>query len=148
MQPDASRCGGITEVLRVAELARRSDMRFAPHSWCDPVAIIANAHAVAARANGLTVEIDQTGNRFIAELLGAPLTVKDGMLDLGDAPGLGIALDEAALARFRLASPHELPEGNHCDILIGPPSVMAPIPKYVDRHGKLRPQRPPLPMGA
>ncbi len=148
VQPDASRCGGITEVLRVAELARQNGLRFAPHSWCDPVAIIANAHAVAARANGLTVEIDQTGNRFIEELLGAPLTVRDGMLDLGDAPGLGISLDPAAIERFRLKDPRDLPEGNHCDLLIGPPSVMDPIPRYVDRHGDLLKPRAFAPIAA
>ena len=148
VQPDASRCGGITEVLRVAELANQHGMGFAPHSWCDPVAIIANAHAVAARSNGITVEIDQTGNQFINELLGYPLGVTDGMLELGDTPGLGIALDPAALAKFKLARPYDLPVGNHCDLLIGPPSIMQPIPKYLDWNGKLRAPRPELPTGA
>jgi L-alanine-DL-glutamate epimerase-like enolase superfamily enzyme len=148
VQPDASRCGGITEVLRVAELARQHGLTFAPHSWCDPVAIIANAHAVAARANGLTVEIDQTGNRYINELLGYPLGVVDGMLDLGEAPGLGIALDPAALKRFQIASPFDLPEGNHCDLLIGAPSVMEPIPRYVDRKGHVLPFKPLIALGA
>jgi len=95
------------------------------------VAVIANAHVVAARDNGITVEIDQTGNRFIEELLGAPLAVTDGLLDLGDRPGLGIELDWGFVKRHRLASPFDLPEGNHCDIIIGPPTVLAPIPPYV-----------------
>ncbi|MFA7262481.1 MAG: mandelate racemase/muconate lactonizing enzyme family protein [Caulobacter sp.] len=147
VQPDASRCGGITEVLRVAALAEENGLKFAPHSWCDPVAIIANAHAVAARANGLTVEIDQTGNRFINELLGEPLTVKDGLLELGHAPGLGIELDPAALRAFALPDPFNLPIGNHCDILVGPPSIMSPIPKYIDWADRLRPSKPQLSLG-
>ncbi|RJP26706.1 MAG: mandelate racemase/muconate lactonizing enzyme family protein [Candidatus Abyssobacteria bacterium SURF_5] len=131
VQPDASRCGGISEVVKVARLARTANLRFAPHSWCDPVAVISNAHVVAAHDNGITVEIDQTGNRFIEELLGHPLTVKDGLLDLGDRPGLGTELDPAALERFRVASPADIPQGNHCDIILGPPTVLAPIPPYV-----------------
>ncbi|GAB4340010.1 MAG: mandelate racemase/muconate lactonizing enzyme family protein [Candidatus Abyssubacteria bacterium] len=131
VQPDASRCGGISEVVKVARCARTAGLRFAPHSWCDPVAVISNAHVVASHDNGITVEVDQTGNRFIEELLGVPLTVKDGMLDLGNRPGLGIALDPAALERFRVASPGDIPEGNHCDIILGPPTVLQPIPPYV-----------------
>jgi L-alanine-DL-glutamate epimerase-like enolase superfamily enzyme len=131
VQPDASRCGGISEVVRVARLARSAGLRFAPHSWCDPVAVISNAHVVASHDNGITVEIDQTGNRFIEELLGYPLSVKDGMLDLGNRPGLGIELDPAAVERFRVKSPSDIPEGNHCDIILGPPTVLQPIPPYV-----------------
>jgi L-alanine-DL-glutamate epimerase-like enolase superfamily enzyme len=130
VQPDASRCGGISEVLKTANLARTAGLRFAPHSWCDPVAVISNAHVVASQENGITVEIDQTGNRFIEELLGHPLTVKDGLLDLGNRPGLGIELDPAALKRFRVASPADIPIGNHCDIILGPPTVLMPIPPY------------------
>jgi hypothetical protein len=107
-------------------------LRFAPHSWCDPVAVISNAHVVASHGNGITAEIDQTGNRFIEELLGYPLTVNDGMLELGNRPGLGIELDPAAIKRFRVASPSDIPDGNHSDIiLLGAPTVLQPIPPYV-----------------
>jgi L-alanine-DL-glutamate epimerase-like enolase superfamily enzyme len=131
VQPDASRCGGISEVLRVAELAQREGLGFAPHSWCDPVAVIANAHVVAARPNGITVEIDQTGNRFIEGLLGAPLTVTDGLLELGDRPGLGVELDADFVRDHRLASASDVPLGNHCDLIFGPPSVLRPLGPYV-----------------
>mgnify|MGYP007122177402 CR=1 FL=1 len=36
--------------------------------------------------DGLTCEVDQTGNRFIEELLGGPLVVTDGHIDLGERP--------------------------------------------------------------
>jgi D-arabinonate dehydratase len=130
VQPDASRCGGISEVVKTARLARTAGLRFAPHSWCDPVAVISNAHVVASHDNGITVEIDQTGNRFIEELLGHPLTVKDGMLELGDKPGLGIELDPAAIKEFSVDTPSDIPDGNHCDIILGPPTVLQPIPPY------------------
>src|SRR6185436_9039348 len=69
VQPDVSRCGGITEAKRVADLALTAGLRVAPHSWSDAVAITANAHLVAALPHGITVEVDQTGNPVVEELL-------------------------------------------------------------------------------
>jgi L-alanine-DL-glutamate epimerase-like enolase superfamily enzyme len=119
VQADASRAGGITEVSKIAAEAAATGVRFAPHSWCDAVAVVANAHAVAAAPNGITVEIDQTGNRFIEELLGGPLVVTDGHIDLGERPGLGIELDEAAVTDMRLDDPFHVPDGNYCDVVYG-----------------------------
>lgn len=119
VQPDASRCGGISEVVRVARLATAAGLRFAPHSWSDAVAILANAHVVAA-LNGITVEIDQTGNPFIEELLVEPLTVRDGRLHLSEKPGLGVELNPAVVERLRLGDPLQPPAGFYSDMIFGP----------------------------
>ena len=71
VQPDVCRVGGVTEWLRVAALAREANLKVAPHTWSDAVSLMANAHLVAATANAITVEVDQTGNPFIEELLDA-----------------------------------------------------------------------------
>ena len=52
---------------------RRPVCTVGTHTWSDAVALVANAHFVAALPNGLTVEVDQTGNPFIDELLAEPL---------------------------------------------------------------------------
>lgn len=127
VQPDASRCGGITEVARVANLAREAGVAWAPHSWSDAVAIIANAHLVAARG-GLTVEVDQTGNPFVEELLVEPLEIRDGMLTLGDRPGLGVRLREETIARYRMSNPLEIPDGSYSDMAFGPAAFASPPP--------------------
>ncbi len=121
LQPDASRAGGITEMLRVAELAATHGLRIAPHSWCDAVAIIANAHVVASIPHGVTVEVDQTGNPFVDELLVAPLSIKEGLLTLSDAPGLGISINEDVIDRFRLENPFDIPDGVYSDMTFGRP---------------------------
>lgn len=117
-QCDAARCGGITEVLRIGSLAAQHGVEVAPHSWCDPVAVVANAHAVAALPNGMTVEVDRTANRFIRELLVEPLRVHDGLLELGSRPGLGIDLDERLIDELRVDA-HAIPDGNYCDLIYG-----------------------------
>ena len=61
MQPDASRAGGISAVWNVCELGARRGLRVATHTWSDAVAVMANAHAIAAADAGLTVEVDRTG---------------------------------------------------------------------------------------
>jgi D-galactarolactone cycloisomerase len=119
VQADACRTGGISEVLRIADLAAEADLRVAPHTWSDAVSLIANAHVVAALPHGLTVEVDQTGNPFIEELLTEPLRIEDGWLYLSDAPGLGIALDEAALKQLTVPRGTTMADGNYSDLVFG-----------------------------
>lgn len=119
VQADASRAGGITEVMKIGQMAADHGVRLAPHTWCDAVAVVANAHVVAASPNGLTCEVDQTGNRFIDELLGDRLPIADGMLDLGQRPGLGISVDEEFIDAHRIHDPRSIRDGNYCDLVYG-----------------------------
>ncbi|MCA9078096.1 MAG: mandelate racemase/muconate lactonizing enzyme family protein [Planctomycetaceae bacterium] len=119
LQPDASRCGGITEMLRVAALAKEHELRIAPHSWCDAVAIVANAHVVATIPHGVTVEVDKTGNPFVEELLTKPLSITNGLLRLSDAPGLGIELNEDTIERHRIPDVFNIPNGVYSDMIFG-----------------------------
>ena len=119
VQADACRTGGITEVVRIAKLAADLHLQVAPHTWSDAVAVVANAHIVASLANGLTVEVDQTGNPFIEELLTEPLKIRDGVLHLSDAPGLGISLDPATLKRLTVPRGTPMTNGNYSDLIFG-----------------------------
>jgi D-galactarolactone cycloisomerase len=111
VQADACRCGGISELLRIADMAAEAKLRVGP-------SLFANAHVVAALPHGLTVEIDQTGNPSIDELTGG-LTIKDGYLELGDAPGLGITLNKEALAKLTMPRGQTMPDGNYSDLIFG-----------------------------
>ncbi len=119
VQPDASRCGGITEVKRVADLACTAGLGVATHTWSDAVAVVANAHVVSAASNGITVEVDQTGNPFIEELLVEPLKIVGGNLQLSRAPGLGIELNSSIVERYRMRDPLAIPDGSYSDMAFG-----------------------------
>ena len=127
VQPDASRCGGISEVVKVAQLAEENGLRVATHTWSDAVAVTANAHVVSAIPNGITVEIDRTGTPFVEDLLVDPLEVIDGQLELGDRPGLGIQLNMDVVERLKMADPLRIPDGSYSDMMFGkayePPSI-------------------------
>jgi L-alanine-DL-glutamate epimerase-like enolase superfamily enzyme len=134
VQPDACRCGGISEVLRVARLAAEAGLKVAPHTWSDAVTVTANAHVVASLPHGLTVEVDQTGNPFIEELLLEPLKIVDGRLQLSRRPGLGIELNPSAIDHYRLADPFSIPEGHYSDMTFGKESHR-PAGAYVEGKG-------------
>lgn len=129
VQPDASRCGGISEVYRIATLANKNSLRVATHTWSDAIAVTANAHVVSSIPNGLTVEIDQTGNPFIEDLLVEPLSISNGQLQLSQAPGLGIEINLDVVDQLRLPDPLSLPDGSYSDMMFGVPYFPNP-PAY------------------
>lgn len=119
VQPDVCRCGGISEAWRVGQMAKAAGIEVAPHTWSDAVTMIANSHVVAALPNALTVEMDRTGNPLVTDLLVEPPVVKDGMIRLSDAPGLGIEVDMKMVERLRMADPLSVPDGNYSDFAFG-----------------------------
>jgi len=132
VQPDASRCGGITEVVRVAQMAADAGLSVAPHSWSDAVAVMANAHVVATLPHGLTVEVDQTGNPFITDLLIEPLQVQNGLLQLSRKPGLGVELNLAVVEKHRMPDPLAIPDGLYSDMVFGQ-QWLKPAGPYVEK---------------
>jgi D-galactarolactone cycloisomerase len=120
VQPDACRAGGISEVIRIGQMAHEAGLGVGTHTWSDAVALIANAHVVASLPNGLTVEVDQSKSPFIDELLVEPLRVEAGRLSLGRAPGLGIELNESVVERLAASYPELMPDGNYSDLIFGP----------------------------
>jgi D-galactarolactone cycloisomerase len=119
VQPDASRCGGISEVIKVCKLAQKHGLRAATHTWSDAVAIVANAHVISAMPNGITVEVDRTDNPFVKDLLTTPLQISDGQLELSNEPGLGIELNMDTVDKLRMADPLRMPDGSYSDMMIG-----------------------------
>ncbi len=135
-QPDACRTGGITESMRIARMAAEHGVRIAPHTWSDAVALIANAHVVAAIPHGVTVEVDQTGNPSIDELLSEPLRIEDGLLHLPDRPGLGIELNQATVDRLAVPSGQFMLDGNYSDFVFGRQHYSVPPPYESVAAGK------------
>jgi L-alanine-DL-glutamate epimerase-like enolase superfamily enzyme len=67
------------------------------------VLLAASLHFAAATPNALALELDRNPNGLRDELLKEPFQIDaDGAIPLPERPGLGIELDPAALARYRL----------------------------------------------
>lgn len=102
-QPDPSIAGGITETMRIEALAGAHQIRFAPHMWGGALTFAAGMHAAAAASSGFTLEYSVGANPMLHELAVEDFTVEDGAIEIPDRPGLGVTIDEAFVARHRVA---------------------------------------------
>jgi galactonate dehydratase len=97
IQPDLCHAGGITECKKIAALAETCYVQVAPHSPQGPVSTAASAHLGMAIPNFLILEFVRSAP-FRDRILKEPWAVKEGHLVVPDRPGLGVDLDEEALA--------------------------------------------------
>jgi galactonate dehydratase len=94
LQPDLCHAGGITEVRLIAGMAEAYYAALAPHNPLGPISLAAGLQIAASIPNFLCQEQVSLGEGYIKE----PFKVKDGYIDLPTGPGLGIELDETAMA--------------------------------------------------
>jgi L-alanine-DL-glutamate epimerase-like enolase superfamily enzyme len=105
LQPDVNRCGGLTEMVRIAELAELAGVLVVPHCWKTGITAAAARHLQAATTNVPFVEAlspELFDSPLRRELVGPEPAVVDGLVALPTAPGLGVDLDEDALAAYRV----------------------------------------------
>jgi L-alanine-DL-glutamate epimerase-like enolase superfamily enzyme len=94
VQVDVGRIGGVTPWLKVAHMAQAHNVAVCPHFLME-----LHVSLAAAVPNGAYVEyIPQ-----LDDITTARMAVKEGRAVPDDAPGLGIAWDEAAITRMALA---------------------------------------------
>lgn len=98
---DCTLCGGITEWNRIADFARLTNVEMAHHE--EPQVAV---HLMAAHPHATYVEVFL--NRKRDPLLwtlpvGFPV-IKDGMMVVPEGDGLGIPLDSAFIAKYRVAA--------------------------------------------
>ncbi len=98
IQPDAAVCGGITEYLKIAEVAHTSGVAVAPH-WFDEV----HGQLLPATPTGEFVEYFVGTDVFNFRLLvDTPLEVQDGRLRLSKGPGLGFDFKRSAVDAYAI----------------------------------------------
>ena len=98
---------GVTHFLRVAYAAHSRDLPISP------VGLTANpavAHAAASIPNHLSAEVQDLGSPFGVTV---DETYADGSIVLGDKPGNGIEVDEAAIAADQRTASWLVAEGPH-----------------------------------
>lgn len=107
LQTDAVVTGGLTGLARTATLALQHNIDFTPHTWGNGIGVLANAHLAAGVAGSPYLEIPFDPPTWTPErrdfVLAEPLlTDSEGWLVLGEAPGLGLELDEKVLEETRI----------------------------------------------
>ena len=99
--PDLATSGGILETKRIADYCRDAGIGVALHQAGSPVVAMANAHAAMTMENFIALEMHSVDNTWwndLVTLIGqdGPM-IKDGYVQVTDAPGLGLELNEEAI---------------------------------------------------
>ena len=108
-QPEITRIGGITEGKKIATLAECFLVKVAPHDGSvGPVAEMANVHVLACSPNCIYLEHKADDVPWRTEVATGAMPEEDGHIPVPAAPGLGIDLDEAAMAEHPVYAVDEM----------------------------------------
>jgi L-rhamnonate dehydratase len=104
LQPDVGRCGGLTEMRKIAEMAALEGATVIPHGWKTGLTAATNLHFQAATANAPYVEFFHPSlfdSEMRSHLVEPEPVIEEGRIALPTAPGLGVALVPETVARFQ-----------------------------------------------
>ena len=113
IQPEIVNVGGISELKLSASMVEACNVRFVPHFWNTAISFSAILHTLATVAqsppahpkepyvNEPVTEFDQTPHPIRENLTDPIFKQTDSHVTVPDSPGLGVEVDEDALAHFR-----------------------------------------------
>ena len=99
-QPSVTKIGGISELLRVATLAREAGVTLAPHSPYIGPGLVATAHVLASMKEDILLEYCYCETD--ENPLGASVQVAQAMFPVSNGPGLGCDPDLKLLAKHTI----------------------------------------------
>lgn len=108
IQPDVTLCGGIGEVIFIAEMARLFGVQCVPHCWSGAIAIAATMQVLAVLppyTPGFTsdqpmLEFDTFESPFREEIIVKPFQLEQGHMAIPTGPGLGIEINEDLVRKY------------------------------------------------
>jgi len=100
IQPDCTKCGGLTEAWRVGCMAYEHNILLVPHGWNTAVGLAADLQLSAALPVARYVEF-LTPSPYMDDLIVEPFRPdKEGFLPIPTKPGLGIELNREMLKKY------------------------------------------------
>ena len=100
IQPDVTKCGGLSEARKLAWMAYDQGVLLVPHGWNTAIGVAADLALSAAMPVARWVEF-QTGVPYIEEIITTPFRIDaDGLLAIPTGPGLGIEVDWDAVEKY------------------------------------------------
>lgn len=102
VHPDLLTIGGLGETKKLGDLCEKYGTAIALHMAESPIAFMAAVHMAAALKNVLAVEFHSVDHPEWMKLVNPHVAIKDGFMDVPNAPGLGIeSLNEDLIQQFR-----------------------------------------------
>jgi galactonate dehydratase len=100
LQSDVGHCGGISQLRKIAALAETFFVPMAPHNTCSELGLTASLHVSASVPLFLIQEGYVDGHIMPPGVARRDWVIdKDGYASLPQGPGLGVEMDEAAMAK-------------------------------------------------
>ena len=93
LQPDLSRCGGLTVARRIAYLAEERNLLVCPHAWGSDILTAATLQYIAFLPRATYLEFNTSTDVLSRGLVASPLQMADGAVRVPDGPGLGVEPD-------------------------------------------------------
>ena len=102
MQPDITRCGGISEMRKIYDLAVLHGVRLVPHGFSTGILLAATVQFLAATEQGDLLEYSQSSSPLFTSLVKNLLPFENGCVRVPDCIGLGVELDEGLVDKYRV----------------------------------------------
>lgn len=103
VQPDLSRCGGFTQMRKIAWEAERAGVDVCPHAWLTDLLSAASLHVNACLPRSLFLEYNVSAGPMLREIVKEPIEMReDGTIPVPQGPGLGVEVDERAVGKYRV----------------------------------------------
>jgi L-alanine-DL-glutamate epimerase-like enolase superfamily enzyme len=103
IQPDLSRCGGLTVARQVAALANEAGLDLVPHSWLTDLLHAYSLHLIATLPRAMFVEFNVAQSPLTRGVCNGALKLNaDGTVTIPDGVGLGVDVDEDFIQHHRV----------------------------------------------
>ena len=113
IRPDVSLAGGLTQVKKIAAIAQSAFIQIFPHLMGSPVNNAVFTHLAAAIPNYYLMEANPHSEQQLS-IVDQPFVVEKGYRNVEDRPGIGVEIDEQALATLPYIS-HPITGNFHAD---------------------------------
>lgn len=102
LQPDLSRCGGLSVGRQIADFATRRQIECVPHAWLTDLLKAASLHLNAYLMQSVFLEYNVSSASLLNTLCKEPIRMVDGYIPVPTGPGLGVEPDEKVIEKFRV----------------------------------------------
>jgi L-rhamnonate dehydratase len=102
VQPDLTRCGGLTTARRIAHMVEDYNIGLIPHAWSSDILTATTLQFLAYIKKAYFVEFNVSTGEISRQLARHPISMKNGYLEIPEQPGTGIEVDEAVIEKYRV----------------------------------------------
>lgn len=102
IQPDITRCGGISEMRIINNIAEMNGVKMVPHGFSTGILLAATVQFLAATKHGDLIEYSQSSSPLYTKLVKNLIPLDGGYVNVPDTIGLGVVLDESLIEQYKI----------------------------------------------